>query len=102
MTMMPPLPYGRSAVPVGRPLSVVRGCSENTEADSAALARGTTASTEPRMERAVIGPAHRSLALTALFVRGSVLGNEWSIFMIGGERPNGHGEICAERGGASE
>jgi hypothetical protein len=38
------------------------------------------------MERAAIGRAHRSLALTALFVRGSVLGNEWSIFILGGDR----------------
>jgi hypothetical protein len=42
------------------------------------------------MERAAIGPTHRSLALTALFVRGSVLWNEWSIFIIGGERSAGH------------
>ena len=67
------------------------------EADSAELARGAAFSTEPRMEIAAIGPVHRSLALTALFVRGSVLGNEWSIFIIGGERSAGHGEICARR-----
>ena len=68
-----------------RPLSVVRGCSENSETDPAALAHGATASTEPRMERAAIRRAQRSLESTALSVRGSVLGNEWSIFIVGGD-----------------
>ena len=54
------------------------------------------------MERAAIERAHRSLASTALSVRGSVLGNEWSIFNIGGERFAGHGEIYATRGGEKE
>jgi hypothetical protein len=39
------------------------------------------------MERAVIGRAHRSLALTALCVRGSVLGDEWWVFIIGVNGP---------------
>ena len=77
------------------PLSIVRGCSENTDADFAALVHGITASTEPRMETAAIRRAHRSLVSAALFVRGSVLGNEWSIFIIGGERSAGDGEIGA-------
>jgi hypothetical protein len=38
------------------------------------------------MERAAIGRAHCSLASTALFDPGSVLRNEWSIFIIGGDR----------------
>jgi hypothetical protein len=38
------------------------------------------------MEKAAISHAHRSLALTALSVRGSVQGNEWSIFIIWVER----------------
>jgi hypothetical protein len=35
------------------------------------------------------------LALTALCVRGSGLGEEWPIFIFGGERSAGHGEIGA-------
>ena len=42
-----------------------------------------------------MGRAHGSPVLAALFVRGSVLGNEWSIFIIGGARATGHGEIGA-------
>ena len=76
------------------PRSLVRGCPENADADSATLA---LPSTEPRMKRAAIGHS-LPLALAALFVRGSVLGNARAIFIIGGERSAGHGEICANGG----
>jgi hypothetical protein len=39
------------------------------------------------------GRVHRSRALTALIVRGSVLARRLTVFVIGGERSAGHGEI---------
>jgi hypothetical protein len=45
----------QGAVDIKRgPLSVVRGCLGNADADFATLVHGVTASTEPRMKRAVL------------------------------------------------
>ena len=77
-------------------VTVSGGCSENADAHFASLPHEVTASTEPRMERAAIGRAHRSLVLAALFVRGSVLATGAQFSSVGGERCAGHGEIVAE------
>ncbi len=75
-----PLPHGRGsetpdpsrdreeAVCVRRlgALSVVHGCSENTDAVSAAPTRMFSTSTEPRMERAVIRPNGTALCRSRL------------------------------------
>ncbi len=48
-----------------------------------------------RFRAATVRERCASDAWTALFVRGSVLPGWRSIFIIGGERFAGHGEICA-------
>jgi hypothetical protein len=79
----------------------VRGCSENAGADSAALVREITASTEPRMSKS--GPLRtervgHSLTFVALCC-GVWANGPFSSF--GDERSAGHGEICEASSGAA-